>query len=244
MRASALEFRLRVVILFVIVVVGFCSPWIGAGRRISLLEWLSLELGRAGVLRFTAAIPTVIGLSIVLALIGAVLRVWGTASLGPGVVNHVEMQAGAVVAAGPYRYVRNPLYLGSLFMFAAMAFAMPPTGALFALLLIAFFQMRLNLGEEAFLTAQLGEPYRAYLRSVPRLFPRLRSNLPVQKQAAQWGRAVLAELQPIGIVVIFAALTWRYDNWLLIKAIVINFGVSLVARALVPAESKTDAMTV
>lgn len=240
MRASALEFRLRVFILVVIVAVGFWSPWIGAGRRISLLEWLSLELSRAGILGFTRAIPTVIGLAILLAFVGAVLRVWGTASLGPSIVNHAEMQAGPVVAAGPYRYVRNPLYLGSLFMFAAMAFAMPLTGALFALVLIMLFQVRLILGEEAFLIAQLGEPYRAYLGSVPRLFPRVRSNLPAQHQPAHWARAILAESQPIGIVVIFAALTWRYDNWLLIKAILINFGVSLIARALVPAESKTS----
>ena len=44
--------------------------------------------------------------------------------------------------------------------------------------LTVFSQFRLILGEEAFLTGQLGEPYREYLRAVPRLIPRWHSNLP------------------------------------------------------------------
>ena len=109
---------------------------------------------------------------------GAILRVWGTAYLGYGTVHHGQMQAGAVMAAGPYRYVRNPLYLGVWCMMAAMAFIMPPTGALFAMTLLTVFSLRLILGEEAYLSAQLGEPYQAYLRAVPRLIPRLRTTLP------------------------------------------------------------------
>ena len=59
--------------------------------------------------------------------VGALLRVWGTAYLGTGTVNSLDMKAGSVVADGPYRYVRNPLYLGLWFMVAAMAFIMPVT---------------------------------------------------------------------------------------------------------------------
>ena len=60
-------------------------------------------------------------------------------------------------------------------MVAAMAFLMPPTGALFAMVLLTVFLFRLILGEEAFLTAKLGQPYENYLSAVPRLFPRLRT---------------------------------------------------------------------
>ena len=103
------------------------------------------------------------------AAIGAVLRVWGTAYLGYGVVHHGDMQGGAVMAAGPYRYVRNPLYLGGWFMILAISLLMPPSGALFMLVLITIHFLRLILGEEAFLSARQGEPYREYLRAVPRL---------------------------------------------------------------------------
>ncbi len=181
MRASHLEFRLRLAIMVAIIALGFWSPWIelwGIGRRTSLLEWFALEISRLGLFSFTVATPVVIVCATAVAALAAVLRIWGTAWLGAGVVNNLEMKAGAVMAGGPFRYVRNPLYLGTWLMIAAMSFAMPVTGALFTLVLLSFFLVRLILGEEAFLERQLGEPYKLYLRSVPRLFPRLRSNLP------------------------------------------------------------------
>ena len=48
--------------------------------------------------------------------------------------------------------------------------------------------------------------------------------------------AVLSELWPIGYTAGFAALAWRYNPQLLLKALVIAFGASLVARALVPSQ--------
>jgi hypothetical protein len=47
--------------------------------------------------------------------------------------------------------------------------------------------------------------------------------------------AVLSELWPLGYAAGFAALAWRYNPQLLLKTLVIAFGLSLVARALVPA---------
>jgi protein-S-isoprenylcysteine O-methyltransferase Ste14 len=142
MKASALEFRLRMPINFTIVVLGFLAPWTGAlgwGSRIPLLEWLPLELSRLGLLSFTVATPAVIVFAALLAAIGAILRVWGTAWLGPATVQHGQMKAGAVMADGPYRYVRNPLYLGLWFVFAALGFLMPPTGAMFTMVLVTVF---------------------------------------------------------------------------------------------------------
>lgn len=237
MKASAIEFRLRMAIMTVVVVLGFWSPWIeawGIGRRISLLERLALELSRFGFIRFTVATPIVILVGALLAALGAALRVWGTAYLGPGTVNRMTMRAGAVMADGPYRFVRNPLYLGSAFTVAAMCFVMPPTGAVFTIVFVCLFLLRLILGEEAYLTAQLGEPYRAYLAAVPRLLPRWRSSLPHGSERPRWLHAVLAELHPIGVFVILAFLSWRYDHWLMIKAILVSFGISLVVRALMP----------
>ena len=181
MKASAIEFRLRMWIQIVILFVGFWAPWIGThdlSRRISTLAWLALEISRSGLASFSVATPVVIVGGAFVALIGAVLRVWGVAYLGYGVVHHGDMQGGAVVAAGPYRYMRNPLYLGGWFTFLAISLLMPPSGALFMLVLITIHFLRLILGEEAFLSARQGEPYREYLRAVPRLWPRLRSNLP------------------------------------------------------------------
>lgn len=241
MRASNIEFRLRMLIIVAIALLGFWAPWIQAldlGKRISLLEWLALEMSRAGILRFTYATPVAIGAGSLIAALGVVLRVWGTACLGPGTVNNQEMQAGLTVG-GPYRYVRNPLYLGTWLTMSALSFLMPPTGALVAVPLIALFLLRIILAEEAFLAGRLGEPYRQYLESVPRLFPRLRSNAPKAGGRPQWPLAVMSELNPISIFIALAVLSWTYDNELMIKGVLIGFGVSLVARALLPAARVT-----
>jgi protein-S-isoprenylcysteine O-methyltransferase Ste14 len=237
MRASAIEFRLRMPINAAIIILGFWAPWIekfGWRGRMTMLEWLSLELSRTGIVRFTAAVPVMIVMSALIAGLGAALRVWGTACLGTGVVQSFDMKAGAVVTDGPFRYVRNPLYLGLWCMVAAMAFIMPVSGAVFALVLITVFLLRLIFAEEGFLSSQIGETYQLYLRAVPRLIPRLRTTLEGAGGRPQWGRAMLAELTPIGVFVALTFLSWSYDARLVARAILISFGVSLVARALMP----------
>ena len=237
MRATAIEFRLRMVIMVAIVTLGFWSPWIekwGLGVRTPLLEWLALELSRMGVMSFTVAAPAVIILGAFFAAVGAIMRIWGAAYLGYGTVHHAEMQAGAVMADGPFRFVRNPLYIGAWFMFVAMAFLMPSTGALFSMTLLTVFLLRLILGEEDYLSRQLGEPYKEYLRAVPRLFPRVRTSLPAAGRKPHWLVAFFTELNPIGVFITLAFLSWRYDHVLMLKGILISLGASLVVRAFMP----------
>lgn len=237
MIASAVLFRFRMVINTVLICLGFWAPWIehlGIGSRISLLEWLALELSRAGLVSFTVATPIVIVCGSLIAALGAFLRVWGTAWLGPATVLHGQMQAGAVLADGPYRYVRNPLYLGLWFMVLALGFVMPTTGALFTVGGIAAFALTLIYGEEAFLTVQLGEPYRVYLAAVPRLFPRLRTGLQPTGRKPHWLRAVITEPIPIGVFLALAVFSWTYNNRLMIQTILVSLGVSLITRAFVP----------
>jgi hypothetical protein len=50
--------------------------------------------------------------------------------------------------------------------------------------------------------------------------------------------AVLGELWPLGYAVGFAALAWRYNPQLLLKVLLIAFGVSLIARAVMPSREK------
>ena len=237
MNASRIEFRFRMPINFVIIMLGFAAPWIetlGIGKRNSTLEWLALELSRMGLASFTVATNALIAVAALIAAAGAAMRVWGTAYLGPATVNSLNMRAGTVMADGPYRYVRNPLYLGLWLMVAAMAFLMPPTGALVALTLLTIFLTRLILGEEAFLAPQLGEAYRAYLQAAPRIVPRFRSSLPGTGAKADWLRALAAEMTPVGVFLAFAAFSWSYDHQLMMRVILICLGISIVTRALMP----------
>jgi protein-S-isoprenylcysteine O-methyltransferase Ste14 len=235
MGATALEFRLRMAINTAIILLGFWAPWDGDYvHRATLMGWLPAELSRAGILPFSQAVPVVLTVAAVLSALGVLLRVWGTAYLGPATVISREMEAGAVVADGPYRYVRNPLYAGLWFMAAALAFLMPPTGALATMALLTVFLIRLTLGEEAFLSSQLGEAYQAYLRVVPRFAPLVRSRAPRGGGRPVWIRALAAELTPIGVFVAMAFLSWSYDRVLMGRVILIAFGLSLIVRALMP----------
>lgn len=235
MKASALEFRLRLWISVAILVLGFAAPWIEwfqIGSRTTAWLWLGFEISRLGI-PSNIAIDAATGIAIGAAAIAVVLRIWGSAYLGPSVVTNAEMKAGAVMADGPFRHVRNPLYIGSMFMNVAIAMLMPPSGALVALLLIGLFVLRLIFAEEAFLTAQLGQPYLQYCKAVPRLLPTLRSRVPRGGQSPHWVHAILSELTPIGVLVSFAALSWQYNSHLIVRAILVSFGVSLVVRALI-----------
>ncbi|HEX6771677.1 MAG TPA: hypothetical protein VF126_06610 [Acidobacteriaceae bacterium] len=49
--------------------------------------------------------------------------------------------------------------------------------------------------------------------------------------------AVLRELWPLGYAISFAVLAWRYNPQYLIRALMIAFGLSLVARALLPSQA-------
>lgn len=183
---------------------------------------------------FSASTNAVLLLGILFALAGAALRTWAAAYMGSGVVHDSSMHSDRVVAAGPYCYMRNPLYLGTFLHTFALALLMMPSGALFTIIIIGLLQLRLMLSEEAFLTAKLGEPYRAYCSAVPRIVPSLRARVPQSAAQPAWGVALVGEIYMWGVVASFIAFGWKYNAFLIIQGVVVSLGVSLVARAFIP----------
>jgi protein-S-isoprenylcysteine O-methyltransferase Ste14 len=238
MKATQFEYRFRMAIGFLLYFFGFWAPWERYGSNPGSVTTTWLELSRALAsahwLSLNNATILVTVIAILCAVKGTIYRVWGTAYLGTAVVHASSMHGSQVVAAGPYRYVRNPLYLGTFVFSIAVSILMPPTGAIFFLLAQAFFYIRLILGEEAYLTGRQGEAYLAYKQRVPRLIRSLRARVPASPAKPQWLTSVLAESYYVSLTACFAALAWRYNAYLLIQSVIICFGASLVLRALLP----------
>ena len=239
MKATPFEFRFRLAISTVIYVIGFWAPWLRFGQAAEanstrLWSWLAIELARIGVLSGQSAYTLITFAAIVLAALGAALRIWGTAYLGRSVVFDHAMHAGTVVAAGPYRYVRNPLYLGTLLSALAISILMPVSGVVVFLPAFALFVVRLALGEEKFLKTQIGEAYVEYCKRAPRWLPSLSPRLPATDARPAWLPAAMGEIFPLGMALSFLIFSWRYDAELLIRCMLICFGCSLVVRAFRP----------
>jgi protein-S-isoprenylcysteine O-methyltransferase Ste14 len=136
------------------------ASWVQIARRIRV----PLGFGFA-VLYFWLAHPTpasiLLGGCIVLA--GLLLR-----GLASGHVTKNEQ----LTMSGPYAYVRNPLYLGSLLLALGFAFA-ARSWAIVAAMAAIFVAVYLPVisYEEAFLRQKFPE-FEEYARHVPRLVPR------------------------------------------------------------------------
>jgi hypothetical protein len=135
----------------------------------------------------------VVAAGALLVFLTAALRTWGTAYLRTDIVHDTAQHSEALVADGPFRYMRNPLYLGNLPMAAGIGLLASRIGFLFLVAANWIFVYRLIFREEAALKQSQGESYRAYCQAVPRFWPSLRPRLPAGNGAPQWGQALAGE---------------------------------------------------
>jgi protein-S-isoprenylcysteine O-methyltransferase Ste14 len=245
-KATRFEFRFRVAIICTLYFLGFFAPWerLGAGANPNpprLWSWLALEAARTHLMSVGNAYLAVTIVTVTAAIAGALLRVWGTAYLGHFVMRNPAMQAGAVMASGPYRYLRNPLYVGMLLTSFAVAVLMPITGGLVFLVGMLVFTLRLIGGEEAYLADQLGEAYSEYRNAVPSFLPALRTRLTNSGAKPKWLQGIVSECFPVATAACFAVLAWGYNADLLTRCILVCFGISLIVHALISTRSQRTA---
>jgi protein-S-isoprenylcysteine O-methyltransferase Ste14 len=78
------------------------------------------------------------------------------------------------VAVGPYRYVRNPMYVGGLFLLAGLGFYEQSISILLmALLLLLVVHLMVVFYEEPTLRKSFGASYEEYCRTTERWVPTL-----------------------------------------------------------------------
>ena len=162
--------------------------------------------------------PTFVSFFVGLILVcsGELLRCWGVGYSGITTRDN-KIIAPFLVTAGPYAYIRNPLYLGNII--TALGFAVMACGGFtseFGLTFIVgvflFYYLvydRIIKLEEDYLIKTFSEDYKIYLQSVPRLFPYKPALSPKQgkfKMEVIWK----AEIHTIGLLILVLVIfAWK-----------------------------------
>jgi protein-S-isoprenylcysteine O-methyltransferase Ste14 len=109
----------------------------------------------------------VIGVALWLALDGAAMLFFRRAGTSMIPFNPTT----ALVTTGPYRFTRNPMYLGMAFLYVGLALALGVIWALLTLpVVIAAVDQLVIALEEGYLVRKFGDPYCDYMRRVRRWF--------------------------------------------------------------------------
>lgn len=120
-----------------------------------LLDWNTWIL--PDEVRFLLGAPLIVA--------GALLVSWAVITLG--IKNTSGLRAGFIFS-GPYRYTRNPQYLGDTLLFTGISLVSNSLYVLLVHLLMILVFVFTPFTEEAWLEKQYGEEYRRYKRNTPR----------------------------------------------------------------------------
>lgn len=134
-------------------------------RRRTVFTWIvPLLLLVAVLLLHPAKDWKVWGAGVVIVILGEIVRFWAAGYISKDAV---------VATGGPYAFVRNPLYFGSLLLSIGygLVSGLGWIGVLVLVALYLLFHLAAILYEEQFLKAKFGQPYLDYLARVPRLLP-------------------------------------------------------------------------
>lgn len=179
-----------------------------ASSNKKLLQKFRVPLGfifAAVVLIFAQPNWVTIGIGGACGLIGVALRAWSAGHIRKGTV---------LAASGPYRYTRNPLYLGSFIMGLGL---MGASGVwwlvlLFSILFLCIYLPVMSVEAEE-LTATFGEEFANYAKAVPLFLPGFRAG---QKSSKKFEsslylryreyQALLGYIAIIGVLILKASI--------------------------------------
>jgi len=178
-------------------------------RALGILRLLAMYALLAAIVAPARPTPTDMLIGIPLVGLGQAIRVWSAGFLS----KNVEL-----VTSGPYRYVRNPLYLGRLLILTGLCVMCRLPGGLNWIVLavglgvfFGYYMPRKERVEPARLESLHGDAFVRYRRAVPSLIPRLRPW--VDGSSAPWSARRMLQNREHWMVVGLAGVTgfllWR-----------------------------------
>ena len=232
LRATEFEFRIRFFIITGIFIGGF---WCYALDPVNVSAMLAqrlmghpVELGVAGDRH---VVQVILALGAVLAVLAALVRTWATAYLKSEVVYDWKLHSEGLVADGPYRYVRNPLYLGGVLFDIGFAMTASRLGFVVIVGALTLFYYRLIAREESLLSEAQGESYRQFLKAVPRLAPSMSPRVAAGGLIPRWRQAVFGEIFMWLFAVALACFAATLSQRIFQTTIVAGVAASLLAKA-------------
>jgi len=221
MRASKFEFEQRFWIIAGLFGLAFGLYSVDhTNSAVALLHWIAPEIDPyKGQGLFW--LKVIFGCGALLVFLAAALRTWATAYLKAEIVHDASQHSEALVADGPYHYVRNPLYLANLPLAAGVGILASRLGWSVLMAGTFLFCYRLILREETGLLETQDQSYRNYLKAVPRLWPALTPRVPAGPEKPRWGQAIAGEM-----------FFWLQGVALLSFALTLNFKLMWIAFAL------------
>lgn len=231
MKATDWEFKNRALVFGLIFGLAFQFYFLDhQNATAALANWLAAKFKSNADL--TARI--LFASAAILVSAAALIRTWASAYLHAEVVYASDIKTTSLVADGPYRRVRNPLYFANVLMAIGMGAMTSRIGFFFLAVAMFVFCYRLILREEAELRPAQGEHYEQYCKVVPRFMPSPLPRISSAGGQAIWANGFKAESWYWG----FALSLVAFAITLKVKAFFVILGASLACFWLLTALSK------
>ena len=117
MKATSWEFTNRAMLFGLIFAVSFPLYFLDhQNSTVALADWIASRLQ----MKADLVARLLLAFAALLLVVAALIRTWASSYLHAGVVYAAEVKTASLVADGPYRQVRNPLYFANVLMIIAM----------------------------------------------------------------------------------------------------------------------------
>ncbi len=178
-------------------------------KTLAIVRLLLLYVFVAALLATARPTPLGVTIGFVIAALGEAVRVWAAGHL---------LKTEELVTSGPYRFTRNPLYLGRLLIFTGLCLMawLPYGGSLVVLaggyaVFFGYYLPRKERVEPARLRERHGEAFERYREAVPALFPTVHPYPETAKSGWSSDRMFRnrEHWMVVGIVMLSLFLLWR-----------------------------------
>jgi protein-S-isoprenylcysteine O-methyltransferase Ste14 len=176
-------------------------------------------------------------------LAGFALRIWASSYQWPNIARELPDARTGLITAGPYSYMRHPIYLGML-LFTTGAFV--GFGSWLAAALVFAPTLVLNLWqaryEEVFLVQMYGDEAKRYQKRLPRMLPKVWDPYPDRHGSFSLAQGIKYDIGPLSsfvcfvivmlVITSFRAPTFSLTLVVLVGSVIFSFFLTWLVRSI------------